>query len=74
MKNIDPIKSSLMITLNQASAYTFKKITYTRDQLNAFEEVNLIALLYWLFGKQLKQVDVWLTITGHPNLLVFPEA
>ena len=50
MKNIDPIKSSLMITLNQASAYTFKKITYTRDQLNAFEEVNLIALLYWLFG------------------------
>ena len=74
MKNLDPVKNYLIVTLNKADAYTFDKVRYTRSQLDAFEEVNLIALLHWLYGSRLKKVDTWLTITGYPNLIVFPEA
>ena len=74
MKNLDPVKNYLIVTLNKADAYTFDKLRYTRSQLDAFEEVNLIALLHWLYGSRLKKVDTWLTITGYPNLIVFPEA
>ena len=74
MKDFDPVKNYLLVTLNKASAYTFDKVHYTRPQLDAFENVNLIALFYWLYGKNLKRVDDFLTLTGHPNLLIFPEA
>ena len=74
MKDLDPVKNYLIVTLNKADAYTFDKVRYTRSQLDAFEDVNLIALLHWLYGTRLKKVDMWLTITGQPNLIVFPEA
>jgi hypothetical protein len=44
MKDFDPVKNYLLVTLNKASAYTFDKVHYTRSQLDAFENVNLIAL------------------------------
>ena len=74
MKDFDPIKAHHINTIGTAKAYTFKRTHYSREQLDGFEQVNLITLLYWLDEKSLNLLnDNMLVLKFQPHIMVYSE-